>query len=180
MTTETWVEDARAGLRAAEVDLLAHLPDSTVAPLIDALEDDPVVEAVGVTREEQAVGVLVGGWLAGARGALVCQSSGLATTVNALGSLAVPARTPFVGVVTRRGDLGEFNDAQIPAGYGMDRLLDALGVRNTVLADRDAVAETVRLAADTAFATRSPYVVLLDGRVTGVKDEAEAGAGVES
>lgn len=166
-----WIDDVISALEAANVRFVANLPDSNVGPLIERFEDDEAFESVLVTREEEAVGVLAGAWLGGTNGALVCQSSGLANTFNALGSLALPARIPFVGIVTRRGDLGEFNVAQVPAGYNMDRMLDDIGLRNAVVSDPDRVEETVRMAAETAFSTRSPYVVLVDQTVTGAKSE---------
>jgi sulfopyruvate decarboxylase alpha subunit len=167
-----WAEAAVEGLTRAGVDHVVHLPDSSVDPVMDATGG---LETTLVSREEEAVGVLAGSWLGGRRGALVCQSSGLATAVNAVGSLAVPARVPFVGVVSRRGDLGEFNLAQVPAGYGMPDLLDAVGVRNHVVDRPGDVGQRVRMAAESAFSTRTPYVVLLDATVTGYKAEASRG-----
>lgn len=168
----TWSTEVADALAEVGVDLVAYLPDSNLDPLVRSIEDDHRFEAVQVAREEQAVGVLVGAWVGGRRGVLLCQSSGLANSLNAVGSLSVPARAPFLGVVTRRGDLGEFNIAQVPAGYGMERLLDALGVRNAVVDDGADLAETVRLAGETAFSTQSPYVVLVEQTVTGRKEEA--------
>lgn len=168
----TWTEAVVDGLKRTDVELVAYLPDSKLAPLIEAVEADDDFRTVLVSREEEAVGVLVGAWLGGTRGALLCQSSGLANTFNALGSLAVPARIPFLGVVTRRGDLGEFNLAQVPAGYSMDALLDDVGVRNHAVDDPSVVGDRVRMAAETAFATETPYVVLLESTVTGYKEES--------
>lgn len=168
----TWVEDATEALADAGVDLVAYLPDSKMGELIDAVDADERFETVLVGREESAVGVLVGAWVGGKRGALLCQSSGLANTFNAIGSLAVPARIPFLGVVTRRGNLGEFNIAQVPAGYNMDKLLDDVGVRNATVTDVEDLRETVTLAGESAFSTQSPYVVLVEQTVTGRKAEA--------
>ncbi|MEF8799679.1 MAG: hypothetical protein V5A56_01415 [Halolamina sp.] len=168
----TWVEDATAALAAAGVELVAYLPDSKMGDLIDAVDADERFETVLVGREESAVGVLVGAWVGGTRGALLCQSSGLANTFNAIGSLAVPARVPFLGVVTRRGNLGEFNIAQVPTGYKMDELLDDVGVRNATVTDAENLEETVTLAGESAFSTQSPYVVLIEQTVTGRKSEA--------
>jgi sulfopyruvate decarboxylase alpha subunit len=168
----TWSEDAAEALADAGVELVAYLPDSKMDALIDEVVEDSRFETVLVSREEEAVGVLVGAWVGGNRGALLCQSSGLANTFNAIGSLSVPARVPFLGVVTRRGNLGEFNIAQVPAGYNMDKLLDDVGVRNTAVTDPEDLRETVTLAGETAFSTQSPYVVLLEQTVTGRKPEA--------
>lgn len=167
----TWSEDAAEALADAGVKLVAYLPDSKMDALIDEVVEDDRFDAVLVSREEEAIGVLVGAWVGGTRGALLCQSSGLANTFNAIGSLSVPARVPFLGVVTRRGNLGEFNIAQVPAGYNMDKLLDDVGVRNTVVTDQEALRETVTLAGESAFSTQSPYVVLLEQTITGRKSE---------
>jgi sulfopyruvate decarboxylase TPP-binding subunit len=164
-----WTDDALEGLRAAEVDLVAYLPDSVVGPLAESAAETDWLETVLVAREEEAVGVLSGAWLGGRRGALVCQTSGLATAFNALGSLSVPWGLPFVGIVDRRGGLGEFNHAQVPAGYGMDDMLDTVGVRNGTLRDGDDVTDRVRLAAETAFDTQQPYVLLAEPTLTGGK-----------
>ena len=169
---EQWVIDTIDALKRAEIELIAYLPDSKIAPLIEAVEADTAFQTVLVAREEAAVGVLAGAWVGGTRGALLCQSSGLANTLNAIGSLSLPARIPFLAITTRRGNLGEFNIAQVPAGYNIDRILDDLGVRNDTVVDSDAIDQRVRMASDTAFATETPYVVLLEQTVTGSKTEA--------
>ena len=171
--TANWVTQAADALESAGVDLVAHIPDTKMAPLITETEEREAFETVLVTREEEAVGVLSGAWVGGRRGALLCQSSGLANTFNALASLAVPARIPFVGIATRRGDLGEFNLAQVPAGYSMPELLDNVGIRNHSLEDPDRVGQKVQMAAESAFSTETPYVLLLETTVTGYKKEAE-------
>ena len=141
--------------------------------VIDSLEADPDLESVLVTREEEAVGVLSGAWLGGRRGGLICQSSGLANTFNALASLSMPARIPFLGIVTRRGDLGEFNLAQVPAGYNLPRILDSMGIRNRTLGPGDDIEQVVSMAGMSAFETQTPYILLVDSTVTGYKSEGE-------
>lgn len=164
-----WIHDTLAGLKASDVDTVAHLPDSVVGPLIELAVDDEDLDTVLVSREEEAIGVLSGAWLGGRRGALVCQTSGLANTFNALGSLSKPWGLPFVGIVDRRGSIGEFNLAQVPAGYGMPDLLDTIGIRNRCLNDGDDVERYVEMAAETAFDTQEPYILLVEPTLTGGK-----------
>lgn len=164
----TWHDDVITGLDSAGIDLVAYLPDSVLGPLIDRVEGTDI-ETVRVAREEAAVGLLAGAWLGGRRGALICQTSGLANCFNALGSLSVPGGLPFVGLVSRRGDLGDHNRAQVSAGYAMPRLLDEIGVRNRLVERGTDPAEVVDLAAETAFSVQDPYVLLLDRTLTGGK-----------
>lgn len=166
-----WETAVVTALKNADVSVVAYLPDSTLSDLIERIEADEWFTTVSVTREEAAVGVLSGAWLGHRRGALLCQSSGLATTVNALGSLSKPARIPFLGIVTRRGNLGEFNLAQVPFGYNAGDVLDSMGIRNDSLDGTGDVEQAVTMAAQTAFGTEEPYVLLLESTLTGAKDE---------
>lgn len=158
----SWDSPVVSALREGDVELVVYLPDSFLSPLLDRIEDQEDFETVAVAREEEAIGILAGAWLGGRRGALVCQSSGLSNTFNALASFSKPWGLPFLGLVTRRGDLGEHNLAQVPAGYAMPRLLDTIGIRNRTLDGSEDLERQVGMGIDTAFTTQTPYVFLLD------------------
>ncbi|WP_224271090.1 thiamine pyrophosphate-binding protein [Haloprofundus salinisoli] len=168
----SWETDVIDGLRDANIDLVTQLPDGAMDAVVEGL-DEAGVRTLRVEREESAIAAASGIWVTGNRGAVICQSSGLANTLNAIGSLSVPARLPFLALVTRRGDLGEFNVAQVPAGYGLPAMMDEMGVRNTVVSEPESIRQTVRMAAETAFSTRTPYVVFFDTTVTGYGQEAQ-------
>src|SRR5262245_29211237 len=85
----TWWEVVVAALKAHQVRLIAHVPDQVLAPLVRAFEADPFFEVVPLTREEEGVGILSGGYLGGMRGALLLQSSGLGNSINALAGLSL-------------------------------------------------------------------------------------------
>lgn len=167
----TWEDETVEALSQNEIDTIAYLPDSILDGLIDLVIDDTSFRTIRVAREEEAVSLLSGVWLGGGRGALICQSSGLANTFNALGSHAKPARLPFLGLVSRRGNLGEHNYAQVPAGYGLPGMLKAVGVRYQQLEADLNVGVRVGMAAETSFAVEEPYVLLLERTLTGGKDD---------
>ena len=167
----TWIDGVVSALQRNDVRRVAYLPDSALSGLIERIESNESFEAVSLAREEHGVGLLSGAYLGGERGVLLCQSSGLATTINALSSLSKPTRIPFLAVVSRRGDLGEFNDAQVPFGYAVGDVLDDIGIRNRRLDVPETVERDVDLAAKSAFSTGEPYVLLLDATLTGAKDE---------
>lgn len=158
----TWIHDTARALSDAGIEMVAYLPDSLLAPLVDQLASMSEIELVPVAREEEAVGVLTGAWLGGTQGALLCQSSGLVNTFNLLGTHAVPAGLPFLGVINRRGNLGEHNHAQVPPGYNLPALLDAIGVRHHLVGGPDTIADRVLLAAETAFSTEQPYMLVVE------------------
>lgn len=168
---DPWEEQIITALKANDVQLVAYLPDGALADLIARVKSDDSFTTVNVEREEAGVGVVSGAWLGHSRGALLCQSSGLATTINALASLSKPARIPFLGLISQRGGLGEFNLAQVPFGYNLGPVLDTMGFRNETIDDPGTVEAVTDLAAKTAFATEEPYFLVLPAMLTGAKDE---------
>jgi sulfopyruvate decarboxylase subunit alpha len=107
--------------------------------------------------------------MAGRRGALIMQNSGLGNSINALASLNVAAQIPIVLVISHRGDLGEFNPAQVPMGQAAERILAALDIRYVVPkspADLDAEGDgLIKLA----YTRRLPVAFLLPPELTGGK-----------
>src|SRR6202158_6056510 len=111
-----WARTLLDAFRAENVRNLVFLPDTVMGRLLALAEEDPFFRLVGVHREEEAVGILTGLFLGGQRGAMLIQSSGLGRRFNALGSLAMAYRIPFPVLVSLRGELGEFNPAQLHMG----------------------------------------------------------------
>jgi len=129
MTDPSWGKHVADILRRNGLRMFATVPDYIVSHVLEHLWADPECRVVTVTREEEGVGLLSGAWLGGRRGALLMQNSGLGNSVNALASLNVASQIPIVLVVSHRGDLGEFNPAQVPMGQAAGPILDALGIR---------------------------------------------------
>jgi sulfopyruvate decarboxylase subunit alpha len=73
--------------------------------------------------------MLSGAYLAGKRGALLMQNSGLGNCINTLASLNIALQIPVVMVISHRGDVGEYNAAQVPMGQAAERILEACDVR---------------------------------------------------
>ena len=139
--------------------------------LLALAEQDPFFRLVGVHREEEAVGILSGLFLGGQRGAMLVQSSGLGNTLNALGSLAVAYHIPFPMLVSLRGELGEFNPAQLQMGRAVPGCLDALNIRHVTLQTEAHLETIVSGALKTCFTAEEPFGVLLSAQLTGWKAE---------
>ncbi|MBI4593650.1 MAG: hypothetical protein HY728_05495 [Candidatus Rokubacteria bacterium] len=129
MADTSWAKHVADVLRRNDIRTFATVPDSIVGHVLEHLRADAGCRVVTVTREEEGVGLLAGAWLAGRRGALLMQNSGLGNCVNALASLCVASQIPLVLIISHRGDLGEFNPAQVPMGQATGPVLDALGIR---------------------------------------------------
>src|SRR6267154_4846161 len=146
-----WARTVLNAFRDEDIRNLVFLPDTVMGRLLALAEEDPFFRLVGVHREEEAVGVLTGLYLGGQRGAMLIQSSGLGNTLNALGSLAMAYHIPFPLLVSLRGELGEFNPAQLHMGRAVPGCLDALNIRHVTLQSETDLGKIVSGALKTCF-----------------------------
>lgn len=143
------------------IEFLPYVPDGVLAPLLAEAGKRADFQLVPLTREEEGVGVLSGVYLGGRRGALLMQTSGIGNSLNVIGSLAIAQRIPLLMVVTERGGLGERVATQIPFGAALHRILEAMTISVFEIARPSEVLETVVGAADMAYISRVPVVVLV-------------------
>lgn len=121
-------------IRDAGVDFVSSLPCEKVRLLIEKASSPagPGLH-VGLTREEEGVGISAGAALAGRRPAMIIQSSGFGNMINALLSLTGYYGLPLALFISHRGVYREKIEAQVPMGRALPGLLRAAGIGYTVL-----------------------------------------------
>lgn len=164
--TRPWHQDVLDAFEEGGVRYLPFVPDKAISKLLDEAAAREAFEPIALTREEEGVGLLAGVHLAGKRGALLMQASGMGNCLNAIGSLTIAQRFPLLAVVTERGGLAEDVSTQVPFGYALPRILRTMGVQCHELEDVSKVAPAVRGAITTAFVSCIPVVLLLTSYVT--------------
>jgi sulfopyruvate decarboxylase alpha subunit len=169
MADESWGQHMADCLRRNGIRLYATVPDSIVSQVLKPLWADEACTVVTVSREEEGVGMLSGAYLAGQRGALLMQNSGLGNCVNTLASLNVAAQIPVVLVISHRGDLGEFNPAQVPMGQAAERILETLEVRTAVPKTIDELERQADGLIKLAYTRSLPVAFVLPPELTGGK-----------
>lgn len=164
-----WQQQVIDVFRANDVRFIVHVPDLVLADLIRQLSSDEEFQVVGAAREEEGVGIVCGALLGGQRGALLMQNSGLGNAANALASLAVPYQLPFVIFISQRGELGEFNPAQVPMSLAVRPTLEALGIPFFTIQREDELEKILQGAIKLAFSTDRPVALILSTLLTGGK-----------
>jgi sulfopyruvate decarboxylase subunit alpha len=145
-------------LLAAGFDFFAGVPCSLVGPVIAEL--DRRGRYLGETREDAALGVAAGAYLGGRRPMVVMQNSGLAVSLNALGSLHILYELPVLLLITWRGYQGKDAPEHLVLGDVLPRILDLFGIPYRAPAAAAAFAD-VDWAAATLSATRRPVALLV-------------------
>ncbi len=164
-----WPDELFETLKLVGVTQIGHVPDAGHAHLIKRCGADPELTVVGLTSEEEGVGLAAGAWLGGDRAALLMQSSGLGNCINAIASLAEAGQFPLLMVITMRGEWGEFNPWQVPLGRAARDVLTAVDCRIFEAQHANEVGETTLAAARLAFDSSQRVAVLLTQRLIGTK-----------
>jgi sulfopyruvate decarboxylase alpha subunit len=164
--TETWWEAVVRVLKDNEVRLVCYVPDNILAQLIRLIESDPYFTTVCPAREEEAVGIVCGAYMAGMRGVVLMQTSGFATLPNVLASLVCVYQIPLLMMISERGVLGEFQLGQTAVCRTMRPVLDALAIDHFTLKERDDVDFVVGAMIKQAYATHVCGAVILSPMLT--------------
>lgn len=166
---ERWDDILLRTFKANDVKLVTYVPDRVLTPLIEKLHDEPSFTTFPATREEEAVGIVSGAWMAGMLGAVLMQTSGFATLANTLASLAVPYQIPLLMVISERGTLGEFNYGQAMVCRTMRPVLDSLAMEHHTITRLDELEFIADRSIKQAVATQAPVALILSPLLTGGK-----------
>jgi len=163
-----WPDQIYSLLKTHNITQVALVPDAGHSRLIRRCLADNEMKVVTLTTEEEGIALLQGAWLGGAKGVLLMQSSGVGNCINML-SLSIMHRCPLPMLVTMRGDLGEFNPAQVPMGNATQAVLEAMGTLVRRADTPEDIAPTVNATIRLAFNTFRPTATLIGQRVLGAK-----------
>jgi sulfopyruvate decarboxylase alpha subunit len=166
MPPEAWDAIVVRVLKENKVELIAYVPDKVLAPLIRRLHADDYFTVLSPAREEEAVGIVAGAYMAGKRGIVLMQTSGFATLANVLASLAVPCQIPVLMMISERGTLGDFQLGQAIVCRTMRPVLESLGIEHYAITRLEEVAFIVDSMIKQAFATQAPAAMILSPLLT--------------
>ncbi len=131
-----------AALKAEGYDFFTGVPCSLLKGVIRRFDAEPAWGYVSAVREDSAVGLAAGAWMAGRKPAVFLQNSGLGVCLNALVSLNVIYEIPALLVVTWRGQGGKDAPEHLVMGEIMQSYFDLIRLPWRVLG-KDTVADDV-------------------------------------
>ncbi len=139
-------------------DFFTGVPCSLVKSLIATLEERGGY--MPETREDAAVSLAAGAYMAGKQPVVIMQNSGLGVCLNALASLSLIYHLPCLLLITWRGYQGKDAPEHLIMGDISPILLDTLRIPHRVLAP-ETVQDSLRWAAATLKQTNQPVALLL-------------------
>ena len=145
-------------LKEQGIDLVSAIPCDRAKGLFFRLPEE--FRHIGLTREEDGVGISAGAYLAGARPLIALQSSGLGNMLNAILSLSTTFGLPLPILASWRGGENENIPAQVPFNRPLPGILSAAGIPYTILSDPDNPG-VIGMAVGDAFRQKTPHVILV-------------------
>ena len=140
----------------------AGVPCSILDPLVTLAERSPDVDYLAASVEGEAVAAAAGAWLAGSRGVVLLQNSGLGNAVNPLATLAIPYQIPLLLITSWRGEPGQ-KDAvhHYPIGAATPQLLELFDLPASVLREETDLEVAVQGAVDHITDTGLPATLIV-------------------
>src|ERR1043166_269188 len=145
-------------LTGAGFDFFTGVPCSLVKSLIATLEERGGY--IPETREDAAVGLAAGAYMAGKTPGGIMPNSGLGVCLNALTSLSLMYHFPVLLLITWRGYQGKDAPEHLIMGEISPKLLETLHIPYRVL-DVETVSKALPWAAETLQQTAKPVALLL-------------------
>ena len=113
------------------------VPCSILKDIILCLLCHPDIPYIPATREDEALGIATGAYLAGRKPIVLMQNSGLGSAINPLASLDILYKIPMLLLISWRGYQGKDAPEHLMMGEVTIKLLDDIGVPVHVISKDD-------------------------------------------
>jgi sulfopyruvate decarboxylase subunit alpha len=137
------------------------VPDSWLGEILVHIENEPTMQLVRATHEEEALAIACGSRLGGVRTALFVQNAGLLSAGAGMVCLAQRYQFPLLILVSFRGTPDDPVFYHIPKGRATQAVLTGLGVSCMRTARTRSIGAQVEAAAHYAEEGSCPFALLL-------------------
>lgn len=154
------------GLHEAGVSLVAALPESLLKSIYVECQRDSDIQYVLVSNEADLPGIVAGTYMAGKRGLMVMENSGIRQCCEAVTRFAFCHGMPLVMVMSYRGAFGEPNWWGHNHSQVMSKLLDTLRIPCQFVGKLDEIKPSISKAFKHADASQWPVAIVLTDECT--------------
>ena len=153
------------GLKQAGINFVTYLPETRLSQIVPLIRNDPEMELVAVSSEQEAVTIAVGATLGGKQAAVYMENTGIYVSSYSLLVTGKQLGVPVLLVVGFLGGVPDQRNSFLYATIGNHTipLLQGLGIEHQVLEDGEKLEIKISDAVRAANALRAPYALLFAG-----------------
>jgi sulfopyruvate decarboxylase TPP-binding subunit len=153
------------GLKNAGINFVTYLPETRLSQILPLIRDDPQMELVAITSEQEAVTIAAGAILGGKQAAVYMENTGIYVSSYSLLAVGKQLGVPILLVAGYLGGVPDRRNSFLYATIGAHTIpvLQGLGIEYMVLEDGDRLEARIKDAVRAANALRSPFALLFAG-----------------
>lgn len=147
-------------LKKKGFDFFTGVPCSIFKDVINYLLVDSDIPYISATREDEALGIASGAYLAGKKPVVLMQNSGLGSSFGVLTSLDILYEIPMLLLISWRGYQGKDAPEHLIMGRSTIKLLGNIGLPTLILTNED-VEEIISTAVEIIEEKSIPTIILI-------------------
>jgi sulfopyruvate decarboxylase TPP-binding subunit len=152
-------------LKSAGVDFVTYLPETRLSQIVPLIRDDPDIELIAVSSEQEAVTIAAGATLGGKQAAVYMENTGIYVSSYSLLTVGKQLGVPLLLIVGYLGGVPDQRNSFLYATIGKHTVpvLDGMGIDHMVLEDGVNLEGKIQDAVRAANALRAPFALLFAG-----------------
>ena len=152
-------------LKDAGINFVTYLPETRLSQIIPLLRDDPDLELIAVSSEQEAVTIAAGATLGGKQAAVYMENTGIYVSSYSLLTVGKQLGVPVLLIVGYLGGVPDQRNSFLYATIGKHTIpvLQGMGIDYMLLEDGVNLEVKIQDAVRGANALRAPFALLFAG-----------------
>ena len=152
-------------LKDAGINFVTYLPETRLSQIIPLLRDDPDLELIAVSSEQEAVTIAAGATLGGKQAAVYMENTGIYVSSYSLLAVGKQLGVPVLLIVGYLGGVSDQRNSFLYATIGKHTIpvLQGMGIDYMLLEDGVNLEGKIQDAVRGANALRAPFALLFAG-----------------
>jgi len=152
-------------LKDAGINFVTYLPETRLSQILPLLRDDPDIELIAVSSEQEAVTIAAGATLGGKQAAVYMENTGIYVSSYSLLAVGKQLGVPVLLIVGYLGGVPDQRNSFLYATIGKHTIpvLQGMGIDYMLLEDDVNLEGKIQDAVRGANALRAPFALLFAG-----------------
>ncbi len=152
-------------LKEAGIDFVTYLPETRLSQILPLIRNDPQMELIAVSNEQEAVTIAAGATLGGKQAAVYMENSGIFVSSYSLLAVGKQLGVPLLLVIGYLGGVPDQRNSFLYSTIGSHTipLIQGLGIEYIILEDGEKLESKIKDSVRAANAQRAPFALLFAG-----------------
>ena len=152
-------------LKDAGINMVTYLPETRLSQILPLIRDDPDIELIAVSSEQEAVTIAAGATLGGKQAAVYMENTGIYVSSYSLLTVGKQLGVPVLLIVGYLGGVPDQRNSFLYATIGKHTIpvLQGMGIDYMLLEDGVNLEGKIQDAVRGANALRAPFALLFAG-----------------